>query len=411
MATEMITEKTKKAQREAGGRFSWTPDKWLWLAGIVALLIGSIGMVDRLLNGLRPTDLGSFVPWGLWVAAYEYFVWLEVGSLFMFTLLVYVFKWESLLPGMARMLYLTAAAILGMALILIGLDLGHPFRVWHVLVYPQWASLMTWMIWLHMVYMAVLVGKLYIELRPSATGKRIGRWLSYASLPLGIGLVVIAGSVFGVIIGRPTWQSSALPIYFFLSALVAGTGLLTAQFVWFWPGKRDEAYLATARGLGRLLLGLLIVGLVASALGGLVILYPGVPAQAEALRLTLFGPFWWVYWLFHIGLGIVVPIGLLLGNSPTARRIGIAATLFTVTFIAVPLNIVIPAQLAIETVEPGLIIAYQGPGLVPYYFPSPSEWLITLFALAFGFLVFLYGYNVLWLRPQADEQPEPESNY
>jgi hypothetical protein len=30
--------------------------------------------------------------------------------------------------------------------------------------------------------------------------------------------------------------------------------------------------------------------------------------------------------------------------------------------------------------------------------------------MAFGFLVFLYGYNVLWLRPQADEQPEPESN-
>jgi hypothetical protein len=162
MATEMLLKKQKSRR---GWR--WTPDKWLWLAGIVALLIGSIGLVDRFLHGLRPTDLGSFVPWGLWVAAYEYFVWLEVGSLFMFTLLVYVFKWKSLLPGMARMLYLTAAAILGMALILIGLDLGHPFRVWHVMVYPQWASLMTWMIWLHMVYMAVLVGKLFIELRPS----------------------------------------------------------------------------------------------------------------------------------------------------------------------------------------------------------------------------------------------------
>jgi Ni/Fe-hydrogenase subunit HybB-like protein len=36
------------------------------------------------------------------------------------------------------------------------------------------------------------------------------------------------------------------------------------------------------------------------------------------------------------------------------------------------------------------------------YFPSISEWLLTIFALAFGFLVFLFGYLVLWMRPQHD---------
>jgi protein NrfD len=60
-------------------------------------------------------------------------------------------------------LYLTALAILAMALILIGLDLGHPFRFWHVFIYPQWGSLMTWMIWLHLIYLVVLLGKLIVE--------------------------------------------------------------------------------------------------------------------------------------------------------------------------------------------------------------------------------------------------------
>jgi protein NrfD len=385
----------------------WTPDKTLWLLGFAALLVGGIGLAQRYLHGLRPTDLGSFVPWGLWVAAYEYLVWLEVGSLLMFTLLVYIFKWNSLLAGLARTLYLTAVAILGMALILIGLDLGHPLRVWHVVVYPQWGSLMTWMIWLHILYMAVLLAKLAIELRPpSVRLKQASTLLSYASLPLGIGLVVIAGSVFGVVLARPSWQGTALPLYFLLSALVAGTGLLTFQFVWFWPGRRGQQYLATAQRLGQLLLGLLIVGLIASALGGLVILYPGVPAQATALQLTLFGPYWWVYWVFHIGLGVIVPIGLLLSRTQTARRIGVAAALLVVTFIAVPLNIVIPPQLAVETVEKGLVTAYQGPGLTAGYFPTMSEWLILLFALAFGFLVFMYGYHVLWLRPRVAETTE-----
>ena len=164
--------------------------------------------------------------------------------------------------------------------------------------------------------------------------------------------------------------------------------------------------MATAKGLGQIFLGLLIVGLIASALGGLVILYPGVPAQATALQVTLFGPFWWVYWILHIGVGVVIPTVLLLTQTQTARRIGLAAGLFVITFIAVPLNIIIPPQLVVEVVEKGLVIAYQGPGLHTSYFPTLSEWLVTLFALSFGFLVFLYGYNILWLRPRAGEPVE-----
>jgi len=403
--TPAKNEMMEESLQEEGGlqrRYPWTPDRILWILGFLALLVGAIGMYQRFAFGLRLTDLGSFVPWGLWVATYEYLVWLEVGSLVVFTILVYVFKWNKSLPRLAPMLYLTAFAILSMALILIGLDLGHPFRFWHVLVYPQWGSLMTWMIWLHMIYLVVLLGKLALELRPSfPLAKKIGSLLSYASLPLGIALVVVAGSVFGVVMGRPTWQSSALPIMFLISSLVAGTGFLVFQYIWFFKEKGTLEYFETAQRLGKLLLGLLIIGLTSSALGGLVILYPGVPAQATALELTLFGPFWWVYWVLHIGLGVIIPIVLLLTQTHTARRIGVAAGLLIVTFIAVPLNIVIPPQLAVEAVEKGLIIAYQGPGLVPDYFPTLSEWLVTLFAMAFGFLVFLFGFQVLKLRPRS----------
>jgi len=392
--------KDEKSGSVARGR---RPERIWWALGLIGLIIGSVGLYIRFAHGLRLTDLGSFVPWGIWVATYEYFVWLEVGSLLVFTLLIYVFKWNSALPGMARTLYLSALAILAMALILIGLDLGHPFRAWYVLVYPQWGSLMTWMIWLHVVYMVVLLAKLAIEFKiKQGLLKKVGVWLSYFSLPLGVALVVIAGSVFGVVLARPIWQGSALPIYFLVSALLAGTGLLTFQFIWFWPGKREAAYIETARRLGQLLLGFLIIGLVAATLGGLVILYPGVPAQASALHLTLFGPYWWVFWIFHIGLGVIVPIGLLLSRKPSVQRIGIASILLIVTFIAVPLNIVIPPQLAVEVVEPGLVTAYVGPGLSASYFPTLSEWLLTIFALAFGFLVFLFGYLVLWMRPHQD---------
>jgi protein NrfD len=397
--TEKEATPTPAKQRKP---FKLTITHALWAAGILGLLIGSIGMYQRLTEGLRPTALGSYVPWGLWVATYEYLVWLEVGSLLVFTLLVYFFNWPKDLERMAPTLYLSALAILAMALILIGLDLGHPFRFWHVLVWPQWGSLMTWMIWLHQIYLLVLVGKLALVLLPQKSfSKTLSRWLSYLSLPLGVGLVVIAGSVFGVVIGRPAWQGSGLPVLFLISALVAGTGLLAFQYVWFMRTQTAE-YIEVSRRLGKLLLAFLVINLLVSLLTTLVILYPGVPAQATALYLTLFGPFWWVYWIFHLGFGVVLPIILLLTQTQTARRIGVAAGLLIATFIAVPLNIVIPTQLAIETVEKGLIIAFQGPGLRAYYFPTISEWLVTLFALAFGFLVFLFGFTVLRLRPHAD---------
>lgn len=404
MSTKNVPVQEEKTEAPAPvTKKKLSPEVYLWALGVIALLVGAYGVFQRFTNGLRITDLGSFVPWGLWVATYEYFVWLEVGSLVVFTLLVYVFGWNKALPGMARTLYLTALAILAMALILIGLDLGHPFRFWHVLVYSQWGSLLTWMIWLHLVYMVILLAKLFVEMRPETkTTHRMAAWLSYLSLPIGVALIVVAGSVFGVVIGRPTWQGSALPLYFLISAMVAGTGLLTFQFVWFWPGKREADYLETAQRLGRLLLILLVTGLLVAALGGLVILYPGVPAQATALQLTLFGPFWWVYWVMHIGLGVLLPILILLTRSRTARRIGVAAGMLILTFIAVPLNIVIPPQLSIEAVEKGLVTAYKGPGLLTDYFPTISEWLVTVFALAFGFLIFMIGYHILWLRPRAN---------
>jgi molybdopterin-containing oxidoreductase family membrane subunit len=403
----VLAEETEAPTPPAPGKpFQLTTNHILWGVGILALLIGSIGLFQRFAEGLRPTALGSYVPWGLWVATYEYLVWLEVGSLIVFTVLVYVFKWNTGLSRMAPMLYLTALAILSMALILIGLDLGHPFRFWHVLVSPQWGSLMTWMIWLHMLYLLVLLAKLALELLShTKTTHQVSKWLSFLSLPMGIALVVVAGSVFGVVIGRPAWQGSGLPVIFLISSLIAGSGLLTFLFVWFMR-EDTPAYLELARKLARLLLAFLTIGLLVAILTGLVILYPGVPAQATALQLTLFGPFWWVYWIIHIGLGIVVPIFLLFSHTQRARRIGVAAGLLVITFIAVPLNIVIPTQLAIEAVEKGLIIAFQGPGLKAEYFPTISEWLVTLFALAFGYLVFLFGFTVLRLRPGSDSNLE-----
>ncbi|MCK7580500.1 MAG: hypothetical protein MZV65_35905 [Chromatiales bacterium] len=96
--------------------FKFTITHALWVAGILALLIGAIGLFQRFTEGLRRLRSAPTSPGGLWVATYEYLVWLEVGSLLVFTLLVYFFNWPKDLERMAPTLYLSALAILSMAL-------------------------------------------------------------------------------------------------------------------------------------------------------------------------------------------------------------------------------------------------------------------------------------------------------
>ena len=49
--------------------------------GVILLIAGAGSMITRLNEGLGPTNITSYVPWGLWVGFYDYMVWLEVGSL------------------------------------------------------------------------------------------------------------------------------------------------------------------------------------------------------------------------------------------------------------------------------------------------------------------------------------------
>ncbi|MDT8305602.1 MAG: NrfD/PsrC family molybdoenzyme membrane anchor subunit [Anaerolineae bacterium] len=373
---------------------------WLLAAGLFG--VGLIGLVQRLLTGHQLVDYGSYVPWGIWVSVYVYLVWLEVGSLLVYSTIVYLFNWNHSLSSIKAQVYLAALTTLTPALLLIALDLGHPLRFWKTIVNPNFGSLMTWMVWLHLTYLAILLVKLYFVLKARQSGgtqyKSLLKVLALVSLPVGLALIGTVGGIFGVVAARPLWQQSVLPLYFFISALVAGSALVTLLYVLFGPVKERAEYRATARKLGMLTLGLLLFGAVAAAMNGLVTFYAGGPARVEAARLALFGPFWWSFWLVHLGLGVALPVVLLYLRPNAPRTVGFAAGLVVLTFVAVPLNVIIPAQLT-ESLE-NLGEAFSGPGLELSYFPTIEEWLVTAFALGLGLGLFLLAQHML-LTPRA----------
>lgn len=397
MAQAVSTQKTPAGAQRSGFQFRWT-DIFI-VIGVVLLVAGAGSMITRLNEGLGPTNITSYVPWGLWVGFYDYMVWLEVGSLMVFTVLIYLAGF-SVLKRMKGVVLFTGFVIVLTALLIVLIDLGHPERFWHVLLYPDFGSMITWMVWLHSLYLLVLLAELLLVLFGGEKAERWVKLLAYLSLPMGLALIIVSGSIFGVIATRPLWNTASLPLMFLISSLAAGSSLLTLLVVLFWPNKQDDHYRTIVRRLARLTSVLLAGGIFAAGLIAFTMLYQGSgsPVRAEAINLILSGPFAWTFWGLHVVLGVLIPLILLVTMPRSPLMVGIATFLSAITFVAVTLNIVIPILVTPDL--QGLATAFNDPKLDVNYVPNLMEWLTLAFIFGFGSLLFGLGMRFLPLRPR-----------
>ncbi len=375
-------------------RFDRTWDFRLSLTvGLIALVVGSVGVLRVLFTGDHG-DLGSYVPWGLWVSVYVYLVWMEVGMILAYYALKHVLKVEGI-ERLGPVIVLAAICALLSALMIIGLDVGHPFRAWRALVFADFGSPMTWMIWLHTLYLVLLIAEFWAYRND---WQDLIKWLNWVNIPAGVALIGVIGALFGVIAARPFWNASMLPMAFFMSSLVAGTALILLLHLLFSPLAGRPQYVQTARELGRFLMWVILLGLLAAGANVVVTLYPGVPAKAEALRLLLSGPYWWSVWVVHLAIGTLVPLVLVAFFRHSLLALGVAAALLVVTFVMVPLNVVIPGLAYPPPELKEIAAAYVHPRLSYDYFPNATEWLVVAFGLGAALTLFALGYR--WLLDQ-----------
>lgn len=394
--------------------------KTLYLLWGVIFLLGLVGVYQRLLYGHQLAAYGSYVVWGLWVAAYIYFIGLSAGA-FLLSSLVYVFGVKRL-EKVGKLSLFTALITLFMALLSIWFDLGHMGRFWKVYTSFAWESMMAWMVWLYTAYFLLLLVETWYVARPdlvrwSSRGGmegRLARWLTLGrtdlspatlereknmvkilgtiGIPLATAFHGGVGALFGVIGARPYWHSALYPILFLVGALASGGALLTATVAFFWP-QRGEEHRDLVSTLGRITLGLLAFDMLLEWAEVTITLWGSIPSHVAGFKLMLFGPYWWVFWIVHLFFGGVLPIIFLVLRPRAVNLVGVAAGLIAVTFMSVRLNIVIPG-LAVPEME-GLMRAYSDSRLQFHYFPSLHEWLVMLFVVSIGMALFYVGYRSL----------------
>ncbi len=392
-----------------------------WILWSGALLLGGVGVYERLATGHQLTSYGSYIPWGIWVAMYIYFIGLSAGA-FLLSTLVYVFRVKRLEPIGKLSLFIALVTLLA-ALLSIWFDLGHMGRFWKVYTSFAFKSMMAWMVWLYTAYTILLVVEFWYALRADlvswsartglsgllarllsfgktdtspealAWDKKVLRILATIGVPLAVAFHGGVGALFGVIGARPYWNSPMMPIIFLVSALASGGALLTFVVAFFWPERNSAKHREITVTLGKITLALLVLDLLLEWAEFSINLYASIPAHADAFRLILFGPYWWAFWFIHLGMGALIPILILLIRGRNILWVGSAGLLIAVTFITVRLNIVLPG-LALPQL-PGLERAYEGSRLSFSYFPSDMEWLVGLFVVAFGVGLFYAGYKLL----------------
>jgi molybdopterin-containing oxidoreductase family membrane subunit len=397
-----------------------------WISGAVLFALGLVGWYDRFAHGLLNVNFGSVVPWGLWEAGYIYFIGLSAGS-FLISSLVYVFNVKRF-ERIGRLAVFTAIVTLVLALLLVWAGLGHMVRVWHVLAYANFKSPMAVIIWLYSTYFLLLIAESWFLLRrdfvmgagapgvkglvyrlvtlgsadrseaAAARDRRVVRVLATIGVPLATMFHGGVGALFGVVAARPHWHSGMFPILFLLSALVSGGALLTVITAIFQDGWRRNR--ETVLALGQMVLGLLLLDVLFQISEMLIAFYGGIPGHLAALRLVIGGPFWWVFWGWQLVVGTLIPVLLLaLPTRRDPRWVSFAGLLIAAGFLGVRLNIVIPG-LAVEEVR-GLSQAIASARMTTNYFPSATEWLVTLGVVGLGLL--LFGFGELLLPKETEE--------
>lgn len=403
MAQAVQPQQSAAPPEESRFRFEWRWTDIFWVLGVILLIFGASGMWQRLNEGLAPTNLTSYVPWGLWVGFYDYLVWMEVGSLILFTGLLYIIG-DKRLTSIKPIVLFTGFTVVTMGLLIVLFDLGHPERFWHVIFYPDFGSMITWMVWLHSTYLLVLVAELALVLWGGERGERFLKWLAYLSLPVGLALIIVSGSIFGVVAARPLWNTASLPLMFLLSALAAGSGLLLFLVVVFWHDRKSDVYTALVNRLSIITRTLLLAGVFAAGVIAFTMLYKGGgnPTRADAINLILTGPYWWSFWIVHILFGVAIPLALLFTTPGNPLLAGIAAFLSSITFVAVTLNIVIPTLVTQEL--KGLATAFVDPKLDLNYAPNLMEWMVLAFIFGIGSVIFGLGLRFLPLQSHHAEE-------
>jgi len=208
-------------------------------------------------------------------------------------------------------------------------DLGHWYRFYKLFLHFRWESPMSIGTWLLTIFICIALLYAYGWISPTGRElffeelpKRLAflrvfnrdvsslrRPLAIAGLPVSVGVAIYTGVLLGAVQSRPFWNTNLVAQLFLFSALSAGCALLILVLA-MRPEKFEMYEFRSLYLLDVSFLTIEFFIVVPYLIHGEL----SVEAVRESLKLVLGGPFTLLFWAFFMGLGLVLPWVIELGE-------------------------------------------------------------------------------------------------
>ncbi len=362
----------------AGNRFYWS-----WITILLALVsMGVYSYSQQLTYGLTVTGMGRDVSWGVYIAQFTFLVGVAASAL-MVVLPYYLHDYKEFgkIVIIGEFLAVSAATI---CLLFVIADMGHPDRLFYVLLYPHPKSMVFWDVQVLNGYLLINIVSGWTVLEAERKGVSPPNWVKpiiYLSIVWAVSIHTVTAFLYAGTPGRHLWLTAVLAPRFLASAFAVGPSLLILisfilrKFADFDVGEKAIQKLTTIATYAAIA-NFFFVG--AEFFTAFYSNIPGHKHSLEYLFFGLDGKYQLVPWMwFSMIVGITSVIILLYQQRRPSKKLLIAACSGIVVSLWIDKGI-------------GLIIG----GFVPSpmeevveYFPTFIEITVTIGIWAIGLLI------------------------
>ncbi|HEX6803805.1 MAG TPA: NrfD/PsrC family molybdoenzyme membrane anchor subunit [Terriglobales bacterium] len=267
------------------------------------------------------------IEWGYLIVSYLFLGGLSAGLYFVSALATLLQNNGNTQDGAYRRIAKLGAllapwpVIIGSTLLIF--DLGKWYRFWKLFLHVRWTSPMSVGSWLLIGFSVVSLLYCFAWLAEGQRAwifaripKRFAflqtfnvdlsakqRPLALIGLPIAVGVGIYTGVLLGAVQSRPFWNTNLVAQLFLFSALSTGCALLMLLLALdHSPGGSKEFQLLYSLDIGLMTLEFFIV------LPYIIHGQLSVQAVKNSLELILGGPFTLLFWVFFLGLGLLLPL-------------------------------------------------------------------------------------------------------
>ncbi len=379
--------------------FRGSRNYWSWLLFLALVIaVGFYFYLRQLDYGLGLTGMSRNVSWGLYIAQFTFMVGVAASAV-MVVLPYYLHDYKAFAKVTILGEFLAISSVI-MCMLFVFIDLGQPFRILNILIYPTPHSLLFWDVIALSGYLILNVIITRVTLDAERKSIRPPKWIRpiiILSIPWAVSIHTVTAFLLAGLAGRPFWLTAIMAPRFLASAFAAGPALLVILCVVMKRLTGFDAGDAAFRKLGVIITYAMCVNVFFILMEFFTTFYSGIPDDVSHLQYLYFGfdgsarlaPWMWTS-------AVLALLSLALLIVPRTRNNN---RTFFIACATVFISIWIDKGL-------GLIITGFIPspfGKVIQYWPTVPESLIALGVWAIGFMFITLFYKmVLSIRKGAE---------